>query len=272
MGEHTAQQVKASYATLQPEGATPTGTSLRRIRDTGGMNDPADPQDAGRAKAVILITDGEPNVCEDDNPAVIEAGRLEQQGASVYVIGFASEANEQTLNDIATAGGTDNPDDATRRFYVAADTQQLVDVISDISSEIVSCSYLLEPKPRDTNKIWVKLNGAYLPRTGYSYESSTGTLHLSGETCDQLKMADAMATSLEITIGCPTDCDPEKFWGCCLDEGETCTQDSDCCFSDCLNGVCKDPCRPSGVSCEEDAQCCGGVCGGTPGAKICVSQ
>lgn len=272
MGEHAAPEVKQSYASLQPEGSTPTGTSLRRIRDGGRLDDATDPQDAGRAKAVILITDGEPNACEEDNPAVLEAQRLAQAGAKVYVIGFVSEANEQTLNDIATAGGTDNASDPSRRFYVADNTQQLVDVVSQISSEIVSCSYLLDPKPQDTNKIWVKLNGAFLPRDGYSYESSTGTLHLSGATCDQLKMADASATNLEIILGCPTECDPEKFWGCCLDQGESCTQDSDCCFSDCLDGVCKDPCRPTGVSCEEDAECCGGLCGGMPGSKICVAQ
>lgn len=272
MGEHTAAQVKASYANLQPEGGTPTGTSLREIREQGYASDANDPQDAGRAKAVILITDGEPNACEDENPSVLEAQRLAQGGASVYVIGFASEANEQTLNDIAQAGGTDNPNDPNRRFYVAENTQELVDVISEISSAIVSCSYLLEPKPQDTNKIWVKLNGAYLPRDGYSYESSTGTLHLSGPTCDELKAADAAATSLEIVLGCPTACDPTKFWGCCIDGGDSCTQDSDCCFSDCLNGSCNEPCRPTGVTCEADDQCCGGVCAGSPGSKICIAQ
>lgn len=272
IGEHTAAQVKASWAALPAEGGTPTGTALSQIRQFGSLNDPTDPQDAGRAKAVILITDGEPNACEDQNPSVLEAQRLQQAGASVYVIGFASEANEQTLNAIAQAGGTDNPNDPTRRFYVAENTQELVDVISQISSDIVSCSYLLEPKPQDTNKIWVKLNGAYLARDGYSYESSTGTLHLSGPTCDQIKMADAAATSLEIILGCPTACDPTKFWGCCMDGGDSCTQDSDCCFSDCVNGSCNEPCRPTGVACEDNAQCCGGVCAGSPGSKICIAQ
>ena len=272
MGDHTAAQVKSAWANLQPEGNTPTGTSLRQIRESGALSDPTDPNDAGRAKAVILITDGEPNVCEDMNPAVLEASRLQQQGASVYVIGFVSEANEATLNAIAEAGGTNNPNDASKRFYVADNTQQLVDVISEISSDIVECSYILDPKPQDTNKIWVKLNDAYLDRDGYSYESTTGTLHLSGETCDQLKAADASATTLEIILGCPSDCDPEKFWGCCLREGEACEQDSDCCFTTCENGVCADPCRPSGVSCEDNDDCCGGVCGGTPGNMICVAQ
>lgn len=272
MGEHTAAQVKASYASLQPEGGTPTGSVLRLVRERASASDATDPQDAGRAKAVILITDGEPNACEDTYPSTLEAQRLSQQGINVYVVGFASEANESTLNAIAQAGGTDNPNDPTRRFYVAENTQELVDVISEISSEIVSCTYTLDPKPQDTNKIWVKLNGEFLMGEGYTYESSTGTLQLSGATCDQLKATDTMSTSLEIIVGCPSECDPTKFWGCCIDGGDSCTQDSDCCFNDCVNGSCNEPCRPSGVSCEEDAQCCGGICGGPPGNKICVAQ
>jgi hypothetical protein len=273
VGNHTADEVKQSYATLQPEGSTPTGTSLWRIGEQGALTDSSDPNDIGRAKAVILITDGNPNVCEDQHPAVQEAAALAAQDILVYVVGFRSEANEDVLNAIAEAGQTDNANDPNRRFYVAEDTQQLVDVISQISNEIVDCSYTLDPKPEDTNKIWVKLNGEFLPREGYAYETTTGTLQLSGEACDTLKMADQSMTSLEIILGCPTECDPDTFWGCCLREGEMCESNADCCFSDCMNGVCKDPCRPSGVSCETNGDCCSGVCGGTGGQdKICVTQ
>ena len=66
---------------------------------------------------MILITDGEPNACEDTYPSTLEAQRLSQQGINVYVVGFASEANESTLNAIAQAGGTDNPNDPTRTPY-----------------------------------------------------------------------------------------------------------------------------------------------------------
>ncbi len=273
IGDHTADEVKQSYAALQAEGSTPTGTSLWRLREQGALSDPADPNDAGRAKAVILITDGNPNVCEDEHAAVEEAAALAAEDINVYVIGFRSEANEQVLNDIAQAGGTDNPNDASRRFYVAEDTQQLVDVISQISSDIVDCSYILDPKPEDTNKIWVKLNGEFLPRDGYSYESSTGALQLSGEACESLKEVDASMASLEIVLGCQTECDPEAFWGCCLREGEMCETDSDCCFTDCMDGVCQDPCRPTGVRCQTNDDCCSGVCSASGGNEgVCVAQ
>lgn len=273
MGDHTANEVKQSYAALQPEGSTPTGASLERLRMQNALSEPGDPNDAGRSKAVILITDGNPNACEDQTPAVEEAAALAGEDISVYVVGFRSEANEDVLNSIAEAGETDNPDDANRRFYVAEDTQQLVDVISQISSDIVDCSYTLDPKPEDTNKIWVKLNGEFLPREGYSYETMTGTLQLSGEACETLKNVDASMASLEIILGCPTECDPDSFWGCCLREGEMCESNADCCFTDCMDGVCKDPCRPTGVRCEDDGDCCSGVCGGSgSGDRICVAQ
>ncbi len=272
MGEHTAAQVKQSYAGLFAFGGTPTGTSLYQVRTQGRLNDAADPQDAGRAKAVILITDGEPNNCENIHPAVFEARALFDAGINTYVVGFRSAANESTLNAIAQAGGTNNPNDAARNFYVADDTQTLVDTISAISESLVECSYILDPKPDDTNKIWVKLNGQYLPRNGYTYESSTATLQLSGAACDQLKGADPSMTSLEIILGCPEECDPTKFWGCCREEAETCRSDADCCFDSCNNGVCEDPCRPTGVSCVENGDCCSGVCAGSPGEAICIAQ
>lgn len=271
VGEHTAAQLKASYASLQPLGATPTGTSLWRISDQNRLSDPTDPQDAGRAKAVILITDGEPNVCEDQHPAVDEAAALAAQDVKVYVVGFISEANEGTLNAIAQAGETDNPNDPNKRFYVAEDTAQLVNVISEISNAIVDCAYTLEPKPADTNKLWVRVNGEYVDRAGYSYEPGTGTIQLSGPACDQLKSVDPSMSQVEIIAGCPTECDPERFWGCCMRQGEACETSSDCCFEDCVNGMCQDPCRPAGVACEANDDCCSGLCGTTPDGGVCIT-
>lgn len=270
MGDHDAATIKGSYANVQPAGSTPTGNSLFNINTNGLVNDATDEQDMGRAKAVILITDGEPNVCEEIHPAVAEAAALQMQGISVYVVGFRSNANEDTLNAIAQAGGTDNPGDPMRRFYVAEDTNQLVDVISQVSSEIVDCTYVLEPKPEDTNKIWVKLNEEFLPRAGYTYEPMTGTLQLDPNTCDQLKMLDASTSMVEIVLGCPSECDPTSFWGCCVREADadpTCGSSADCCFEDCVGGSCLDPCFPGNSPCVEDDDCCSGVCG----EGVCVS-
>ena len=274
IGNHSTAQLKAAWAPIEPAGGTPTGNSLFTIRTQRKLYDAADPQDAGRARAVILITDGDPNACEDIHPSVREAQALADEDTPVYVVGFRSGAREETLNAIAQAGGTDNPNDPNKRFYTAENTNELVNVINDISSEIVSCSYTLNPKPDDTNKIWVKLNDTFLPREGYSYEPTTGTLQLSGPTCDQLK--GTSGAKIEIILGCPSKCDAEEFWGCCIREtspDNACDTPSDCCFGNCTNGVCKDPCRPSGQRCETDTDCCGNaLCGDAgDGTKICVS-
>ncbi len=274
LGDHSVAELKAAWAPIEPAGGTPTGNSLYTIRADGRLSDPTDPQDAGRARAVILITDGDPNACEDIHPSVREAQALADQDTPVYVVGFRSGADEQVLNAIAAAGGTDNPNDATKRFYTAENTDELVTVINDISSEIVSCSYTLNPKPEDTNKIWVKLNDTFLPREGYSYEPTTGTLQLSGDTCDQLK--GTSGAEIEIVLGCPSDCDATKFWGCCIREADpdaSCTTPADCCFGDCTDGQCKDPCRPAGQACEADTDCCGNaLCGDVgDGTKVCIS-
>lgn len=274
LGDHTTAELKAAWAPIQPDGGTPTGNSLFTIRDEGRLSDPTDPQDAGRARAVILITDGDPNSCEDIHPSVREAQALADEDTPVYVVGFRSGAKEEVLNAIAAAGGTDNPNDATKRFYTAENTNELVNVINDISSEIVSCSYTLNPKPEDTNKIWVKLNDTFLAREGYSYEPTTGTLQLSGPTCDQLKGTEG--SEIEIVLGCPSACDANKFWGCCVRESDTdasCSTPVDCCFGNCTAGKCADPCRPAGQACELDSDCCGtALCGDVgDGTKVCIS-
>ncbi len=276
LGDHSAAELKSAWASIQPEGGTPTGNSLFTIRDEGRFSDPNDPQDAGRARAVILITDGDPNACEEFHPSVREAQALADQNTPVYVVGFRSGAREEVLNAIAEAGGTDNPNDAVKRFYTAENTDELVNVINDISSEIVSCSFTLNPKPEDTNKIWVKLNDTFLPRDGYSYEPTTGTLQLSGATCDQLKATEG--SEIEIVLGCPSECDGSSFWGCCVRESDAsaaCDTPADCCFGNCTDGQCKDPCRPAGQTCQEDGDCCGGaVCGDIgdgSGNKSCIA-
>lgn len=48
---------------------------------------------------------------------------------------------------------------------------------------------------------------------------------------------------------------------CCVDIGESCTHDEDCCDSLwCDNGTCSDSCRPSGDFCMQHNECCSETC------------
>ncbi|HEX5655915.1 MAG TPA: thrombospondin type 3 repeat-containing protein [Polyangiales bacterium] len=112
MGVYTATQFRASYAGLNANGFTPTDVSLAQVRVRGSYNLANDPQSAARPKAVVLITDGEPNNCTLsglDAPTnrigetVTQARKLAALGVPVYVLGF-SGVNADVMEGIGFAG------------------------------------------------------------------------------------------------------------------------------------------------------------------------
>lgn len=270
MGEHTPAAIKSSYASLGSEGGTPTYDALEDILVAGLTNDPNDPNDDARAKAAVLITDGEPNNCRP-NPVgdTINAARaLSNAGIPVYVIGFNFEgANPTNLNAIAEAGGT-NANINGQRFYPANDATTLVQALRQISSEVISCSYVLDTPPPDPNKVWVSINNNFLAQSDYTFDGGGNTLTLNQATCDQLRASDPTTTQVSITLGCATPCVPGEFWGCCIDAGDSCQSDNECCLGTCTNGTCEDLCRPTGITCTENEDCCQGICAG----GVCIAQ
>ena len=274
MGSHGAAAIKASWAGLTPGGLTPTAGALGAVRTQARTSDPADPIDAQRAKAVVLVTDGQPNDCGGLAGSVTEAGNLAAQGIPTYVIAFAFGGSADNLNQIAAAGGTDAPPAGGDRFYTANDTNALNMALGAIAAEAIACSYTLNPVPQDPNKIWVELDGMALPRANYTYDAGTNTLTLDQAACNQLRMLDPMnmGAPLKIVSGCATDCVPEtevcdyRDNDCDgeIDEGcegcgpEICDGiDNDC--DDLVDEGCPD-CVLDGESCEEHADCCYGNC------------
>ncbi|HVZ35864.1 MAG TPA: vWA domain-containing protein, partial [Polyangiaceae bacterium] len=111
MGSYTATQFKNAYANLAANGFTPTDVALARVREQQLYNLAGDTV-SGRPKAVVLITDGEPNNCtQSGNTAptnrvgetVTQARKLAALGVPVYVLGF-SGVNTQVMSGIAFAG------------------------------------------------------------------------------------------------------------------------------------------------------------------------
>jgi uncharacterized protein YegL len=269
MGEHTAQDMQSAHALIIPLGGTPTGDALSIVAQEGLAGDPNDPNDEVRAKAVVLITDGEPNDCGGLPGAVSAAAALKASGIPVYVIGFQFGSNPSNLSAMAEAGGTDASDGkGGARYYVADNAQQLVEAMREISEEVISCTYTLDSPIEDPGKVWVRFNGRFLDRADVVVDETTNTITLSAQACEQLQLADPTTTTLDITHGCLTECDPALFWGCCLEGAETCESDADCCFLSCTNGTCKDPCRPSLSSCTVNEDCCSGICG----EGVCIDQ
>lgn len=273
MGDHGAAAMKSSWSGINANGGTPTGDALALTLSQNLISEGNDADDDLRTKVVVLITDGEPNDCGGLNSSVMAAQQLAAVDVPVHVVGFNFGSSPTNLTAMAEAGGTDaSGGTGGNKFYTADNSQQLVDVLRDISAAVIACSYRLETAPEDPDKIWVSINNNFLDKSNYTYDAGTNTLTLDDPTCDNLRMSDPDATTLKITVGCKTACVPGDFWGCCINDTGTCETNADCCFNTCTNGVCEDPCRPAGTSCTDNDQCCSGVCSSVGGSSgVCVS-
>jgi hypothetical protein len=288
VGANSAQSIKTAANSIAAIGDTPTGYALNQILDQTLLTDAADPLDARRPKAVILITDGDPNVaCNSGSPvlskasaqpeAVSAAARLKAAGLPVYVVGFLSGAVPANLNAIATAGGTDAP--GADAYFKADNPAQLVAAISGITQRSVSCTYQLDMVPPNLDQVIVTVNGAAVaqsPVNGFTFDRFAGFIQFNGAACDAVRnAADPSAIQIQVDITCveddvtctPTaevcdfidnDCDNEVDEGCDGCRPEVCDDvDNDC--DDVVDEGCA-TCDLIGMACELSADCCVGDC------------
>jgi hypothetical protein len=215
MGDHTEAQITASYGNAAPGGFTPTALALTTARTQGWVNDPSDPDDATRSKNVLLVTDGKPNCTlpdeldTDAQPAIDAAAAFEAAGVPVFVVGFGDGVDATILNDIAEAGGTDNPADAQNRYFQANNAAELEDALLAIGNLVVDCTLQLQDVPADSTRIYVVVGGTAIVRDdadGFVYTSGTNSVTLQGAACDALK--NSTSPQIEVIFGCPPDGGP----------------------------------------------------------------
>ena len=201
---------------LQTAGSTPTDVALARVRELGLYNMPGD-MAAGRAKAVVLITDGVPNDCvrinepSRINETITEAGNLAMAGVPVFVLGFQG-VNPDAMQNIANAG---DPAPGVNTWYSVSDTMSIVNALNSIITRTASCTFPLADtgvgaRDRDTIQVELVTAGGTMrsaiasdAMNGYTLEGQD-LLTLHGSACTSLQTALATdPTSLvEVRLGC----------------------------------------------------------------------
>lgn len=212
VGSHSASVFQAAYANARPNGYTPMRLALERPRTQKWLTDAKDANDAKRSKNVLLVTDGQPNcragsrrgTDSDVTATVAEAKQLYASGVKIYVVGFGSGVSATTLDQIAAAGHTNNPNDSSHRYFQANNAQDLSKALLAIGAQVTSCTLDLTGRPGDVTRIYVLVGGKAMVRNdadGFSYDAKNNTIQLKGAACSAVKKAPSPA--VKVIFGCP---------------------------------------------------------------------
>ena len=131
---HTAEEIRASYADISAPWTTPVASSLERILKNKKYEFEGDIYNEYRRKAVVVITDGAP-----DNPlsaAVQQSALLAANGVPVFFMGISAgsltSSLSKSLQEMAVAGGTNNPTDPDRNWYPIDQDDQFEAALNEI--------------------------------------------------------------------------------------------------------------------------------------------
>jgi von Willebrand factor type A domain len=181
----------------------------------------------GENTVVVLVTDGQPNGCDEDIPtiAALASAALAADGTRTYAIGLTG-SQEADMDQIAMAGGT------TKGIFVADGantTQDLVAALGGIRGAILDCDFPMPTPTKDTGVEPSLINVNFTPSSGakstltqvaneagcattagwyYDNAINPSRIILCKSTCDTIT-ADPMA-SLQILLGCPTSTNVPK--------------------------------------------------------------
>lgn len=193
------EPIATRYDIARPGGGTPTAEALRFAIDAlpsprEQLESPIGPQ------IILLVTDGDPNVCTDPvatqyEPTEAQALRAQQKGIQLFALTVADDQNRAHLQRMANLGaGLAANAMPGAPFFEPNDSTELSEVLRSIVGDAVGCNVELEgtvnaAHPGDECKGTVAINGAPLECDGTDGWRLDGkrTLVLQGEACERLK-------------------------------------------------------------------------------------
>lgn len=206
MGNHPA--IKQRLTSAGPTGSTPTHTTLAKVNV---YLKSVPPGKGGRY--ALLATDGAPNCgatadTDTSNETLAEVQKLAAAGVKVFVLGFGSivAGNPGLLNKLATAGGVPNTS-GNQKFYPASNEKELKKALFTIAGGIIPppCTYGLQSKPPDPEKVTVTFDGKAVPRSlsstdGWNYTGGGTEISFFGSACSKLR--NGQVSKVRFLFGC----------------------------------------------------------------------
>lgn len=219
----TRAPILAEFNITPDGGGTPTLGGLQL-----GYQTLADINDSGN-KAVLLVTDGAWN-CGNPLPPTNEIfaaadAAYQNNGFETYVVGIQEPSG--LLSHLAHLGGTDRvpgcnfeplfstcesaPDTCCNYTVGVSVTQELIDALEDVASQMLTnCIFAVpkgsDPSQFDPDQVNVYVDGVLVypdDQQGWSYTGGgTDFIEIHGDLCDQLLSGEK--ESVEIQLGCPT--------------------------------------------------------------------
>jgi hypothetical protein len=207
-------QFQSAIAAITPQGNTPTLPAIQ-----GAIDYAKDTRDAtpGSRTAIVLVTDGDPDVCNSSvNNVSLEVAKV-AQSIPTYVIGVGQSLT--SLSMIAQSGGTGQPTlvsvgDASQ---TANDFQQALEAIRGL---VLTCDLQLPAPPPGMSLDYHSVNVAFTPSSGaaeellYNSACTTGVgwryddpshpsqVVLCDDTCNTVKQDHG--GRVDVVFGCAT--------------------------------------------------------------------